>query len=52
DGANVAARIQAVEPMGVDASSRLEREPGIKDPAAVSAFTEAARQALTTEGTP
>jgi phosphoribosylanthranilate isomerase len=36
--------------MGVDASSRLEREPGIKDPAAVSAFVQAARQALGTGG--
>ncbi|MEO2163092.1 MAG: phosphoribosylanthranilate isomerase [bacterium] len=52
DATNVADRIQAVGPMGVDASSRLEREPGIKDPAAVSAFTQAARQALTTEGAP
>lgn len=50
DGESVGAQIAAVDPMGVDASSRLEREPGIKDSAAVSAFVQAARQALAAGG--
>ena len=33
----------AVQPWAVDAASRLEREPGIKDPDKVRAFVEAAR---------
>ena len=40
---NVRAAIDAVEPWAVDAASRLEAEPGIKDPAKVRAFVEAAR---------
>jgi indole-3-glycerol phosphate synthase/phosphoribosylanthranilate isomerase len=40
---NVRAAIDAVRPWAVDASSRLEREPGIKDHARVRAFVEAAR---------
>ncbi len=35
---NVAAAIEAVRPWGVDACSRLEREPGKKDYAKVEAF--------------
>lgn len=42
DGANVAEAIRIVEPWGVDASSRLEARPGVKDPAKVASFLEAA----------
>jgi phosphoribosylanthranilate isomerase len=42
DAANVAEAIRVVRPSGVDASSRLERAPGCKDPAAVRAFVAAA----------
>lgn len=47
DGDNVAAAIRAADPDGVDASSRLESAPGIKDPARVRAFVRAARAAAT-----
>jgi phosphoribosylanthranilate isomerase len=40
---NVAAAIEAVQPWAVDASSRLELAPGVKDPARVRAFVAAAR---------
>jgi indole-3-glycerol phosphate synthase/phosphoribosylanthranilate isomerase len=40
---NVRAAIDAVHPWAVDAASRLESEPGIKDHAKVRAFVEAAR---------
>jgi phosphoribosylanthranilate isomerase len=40
---NVRAAIDAVGPWGVDAASRLEREPGIKDQEKVRAFVAAAR---------
>ena len=40
---NVRAAIDAVGPWAVDAASRLESEPGIKDHAKVRAFVEAAR---------
>jgi indole-3-glycerol phosphate synthase / phosphoribosylanthranilate isomerase len=40
---NVRDAIGAVRPWAVDASSRLEREPGVKDHAKVRAFVEAAR---------
>ncbi len=40
---NVRAAIDAVRPWAVDAASRLEREPGVKDHGRVRAFVEAAR---------
>jgi indole-3-glycerol phosphate synthase/phosphoribosylanthranilate isomerase len=40
---NVREAVRAVRPWAVDAASRLEREPGIKDHAKVRAFVEAAR---------
>jgi phosphoribosylanthranilate isomerase len=43
DAANVASAITRVRPWAVDASSRLERAPGEKDPARVRAFVEAVR---------
>jgi phosphoribosylanthranilate isomerase len=41
---NVAAAVQALDPWGVDASSRLESAPGRKDPGMVAAFIEKVRQ--------
>jgi phosphoribosylanthranilate isomerase len=46
DETNVAARVRAVRPGGVDASSRLESKPGRKIGARVAAFVRAARAAL------
>jgi tryptophan synthase beta chain/phosphoribosylanthranilate isomerase len=43
---SVAEAVRAGRPHGVDASSQLESAPGIKDPARVRAFVEAARAAL------
>ena len=43
---NVRERTLVVTPRGVDASSRLESSPGVKDPAAVRDFVRAARAAL------
>jgi indole-3-glycerol phosphate synthase len=40
---NVREAIERVRPWAVDASSRLEREPGVKDHDAVRAYVEAAR---------
>ena len=40
---NVRAAIERVRPWAVDASSRLEREPGVKDHDLVRAYVEAAR---------
>jgi indole-3-glycerol phosphate synthase/phosphoribosylanthranilate isomerase len=40
---NVRAAIEAVQPWAVDASSRLEAKPGVKDPERVRAYVEAAQ---------
>jgi len=42
---NVTAAISAVHPFGVDVSSGIEAEPGIKDPARLSAFFAAIERA-------
>ena len=44
DGGNVADAVRVVEPWGVDASSRLESSPGIKDPQKVASYLAAAQQ--------
>ena len=44
DGANVADAVRVVQPWGVDASSRLESRPGVKDPRKVESFLAAAQQ--------
>jgi indole-3-glycerol phosphate synthase/phosphoribosylanthranilate isomerase len=43
DAANVRAAVDAVRPWAVDASSRLEQAPGIKDAERVRAFIQSAR---------
>ncbi len=45
EGANVAEAIEAARPQGVDACSRLETTPGIKDHSKVRSFVKAARAA-------
>jgi phosphoribosylanthranilate isomerase len=45
---NVAEAIQVLRPYGVDAASRLESRPGIKDPEKVRRFVEAVRLCATT----
>mgnify|MGYP001822787563 CR=1 FL=1 len=42
---NVAQAIRAVRPFGVDASSRLEVAPGVKDPDTIRTFVRKAKQA-------
>ena len=46
DASNVAEAIRAAEPWGVDASSRLESAPGIKDHKKVREFIKAAQAAV------
>lgn len=45
DASNVAGAIRTAQPWGVDASSRLESAPGIKDHEKVRRFVDAARNA-------
>jgi phosphoribosylanthranilate isomerase len=44
-GANVADAVRHLRPWGVDASSRLESSPGVKDPERVREYVRAARTA-------
>ena len=46
DGSNVAEAIRRTAPWGVDASSKLESRPGVKDPEKVRAYMHAAREAF------
>ena len=50
DAGNVAERVARVRPWGVDASSRLETSPGVKDPHAVESYLVAAQSALSALG--
>src|SRR6185369_7607826 len=45
DASNVAEAIRIAKPWGVDASSRLESAPGVKDPEKVRRFVDAAMEA-------
>lgn len=42
---NIGAAVAAVRPFGVDASSKLEASPGVKDPGRIIDFIERAKQA-------
>jgi phosphoribosylanthranilate isomerase len=46
DASNVAAAVAMAHPWGVDACSKLEKAPGIKDHKKMSEFLQAAREAL------
>ncbi len=52
DSANVGAAIAAVRPFGVDVSSGVELRPGVKSPAAITQFVQAARAAATRANEP
>ena len=45
DGENVGDAVRALQPWGVDASSRLESSPGVKDSQRIRAYVKAARAA-------
>jgi phosphoribosylanthranilate isomerase len=49
---NVGDAVRHLRPWGVDASSRLEASPGVKDPGLVRAFVAAARAAEAAAGAP
>jgi phosphoribosylanthranilate isomerase len=51
DSETVGPLLRALTPYGVDASSRLEKAPGIKDPAKVRAFIRAVRKHTRKEST-
>ena len=46
DPGNVGRAIQLLNPFGVDVSSGVEREPGLKDPRLMRAFVQAAKDAV------
>jgi phosphoribosylanthranilate isomerase len=50
DGSNVAEAIRTARPWGVDACSRLEAAPGLKDPGKVRDFVTAAREEFQRQG--
>lgn len=49
---NVGEAIEAVRPFGIDVSSGVESEPGVKDPEKIIEFVRAARAASARWGTP
>jgi phosphoribosylanthranilate isomerase len=49
NASNIASAIARVRPFGVDVSSGVERQPGVKDPRKIEAFVRAARSAAREE---